>query len=159
MDIDPVKYQVVRQLSQRGFFGAERDQAKDLRDAGCNGEFQSDKTVVMSAAEGFQCSPAVRSKDLGERAGKGRRNARAGLREVAIRNRTANDDPSGTGFGGKSEIARVRGAGPKRNDIARLRLINRRLKIAARWHGDGSPGGWVIVRIDKDAREFRIRSC
>src|SRR5262245_55935671 len=35
MDIDPVKYQVVRQLGQRGFFVAERDYTKDLRDAGC----------------------------------------------------------------------------------------------------------------------------
>src|SRR5262245_41510850 len=147
MDIDPVKYQVMRQLGQRGFFGAERDQAKDLRDAGCNGEFQSDKTVVMSAAEGFQCGPAVRGNDLGERANKGRRNARARSGELAIRSRTANDDPSGTGFGGKCEIARVSGASPKRNDIAWLRLINRRLKIAARGHCDGSPGGRVIVRI------------
>src|SRR6266542_1314485 len=131
MDIDPVKYQVVRHLGQRGFFGAERDQAKDLRDACCKGEFQSDKTVVMSAAESFQCGSAVRGNDLGERAGEGWRNALAGLGETAIRSRTANDDPSGTGFGGKSEIARVSGASLKRNDIAWLRLINRRLKIAA----------------------------
>src|SRR5215467_3355155 len=99
MDIDPVEYQVVRQLGQRGFFGAERDQAKDLRDAGCNGEFQSDKTEVMSAAEGFQCGSAVRSNDLGEGSGKGWRNARAGFGETVIWSRTANDDPSGTGFG------------------------------------------------------------
>src|SRR5215813_14819361 len=118
MDINPVEYQVVRQLGQRGFFGAERDQAIDLRDAGRKGEFQSDKTVVMSAAEGFQCGSAVRGNDLGERAGKGRRNARAGWGETAVRSRTANDDPSGTGFCGKSEIARVSGAGFKRNDIA-----------------------------------------
>src|SRR5262245_60479897 len=127
MDIDPVKYQVVGELCRRGFFVAERDYTKDLRDAGCKGEFQSDKTVVMGAAEGFQCGPAVRGNDLGERVGKGRRNAGAGSGELAIRSRTANDDPSGTGFGGKSEIALVSGASPKRNDIAWLRLINRRL--------------------------------
>src|SRR4030095_7606269 len=143
MDIDPVKYHVMRQLGQRGFLGAERDQAKDLRDAGCKGEFQSDKTVVMSAAEGFQCGPAVWGNDLGERAGKGRRNSRAESGEFAIRSRTANDNPSGTGFGGKSEIARVSGSSPKRNDIAWLRLIYRRLKIPDRGHGDGSPGGRV----------------
>src|SRR4029450_2430184 len=116
MDIDPGQYHVMRQLGQRGFLGAERDQAKDLRDAGCKGEFQSDKTVVMSAAEGFQCGPAVWGNDLGARPGKGRRNSRAESGECAIRSRTANDNPSGTGFGGKKENASGRGSSPKRND-------------------------------------------
>src|SRR4029450_10478016 len=106
MDIDPGQYHVMRQLGQRGFLGAERDQAKDLREAGCKGEFQSAKTVVMSAAAGFQCGPAVWGNGRGEDAGEGRRNRRAEPGESAIRSRTANDNPSGTGFGGKSEIAR-----------------------------------------------------
>jgi hypothetical protein len=140
MDVDSVKYNVVWQLGQRCFFGAERDQAIDLWDAGCNCEFQSDKSEVMSAAEGFQRGSAVRGDDLGERAGEGWRNAPAGLGKAAIRSRTANDDPFGTGFCGKSEIASVSGAGLKRNDVSWLRPINRRLKIAARGDGDGSPG-------------------
>src|SRR5262245_30315441 len=110
----------------------------------------------MSAARGFQRSLAVRGDDLGQRAGIGRRNARAGRGETTGRGGSANGEIIVSSFGWKSEIARVCSACLKRNDIARLRLIDRRLKIAARGHGDGPSSRRRIGGVDEDAQEFQL---
>src|SRR5262245_30442458 len=154
VDIEPVQDQVTRHLGQRRCVITELDQTGGSPDAGRHGEFQPDKTEVMRAVEGFHRRLAVWSDDLGQGAGISRCDARAWRRKTVVRGRSANDDPIASGFGRKSEITSVSGAGLKRNDVARLRLIDRRLKVAGRRHGDGPSGGRRIGCVDEDAWEL-----
>jgi len=154
VNVHPVEDQVVRHVRRRGGSVPQRDQvvAGDVRR---DRELQADEPVVMGAGSGGQHRPAVRADELRKRRRRGRRDPGARRRQSAIGRRGPDDDPAGARLVRQREVAGEFRPGFERDDVTRLRRLERRLEVAAGGHRDRAADGWHEARVDAGARELR----
>ena len=162
VDVAAVEGDVVRQVGERGR-GIPVDVIAEQNEVGeCalparpgRGDLDADEAVVMGPeirAEGRQ---GIRADDLRHEAGL--RGADSGPgRGKTGGGGGADIDPLGSGLRGQGEVADEGGARLELDDVTGVRLIQGRLQIATRVHGDELPRARRGVgRVEERERELR----
>src|SRR5262249_54232755 len=156
VDVAAVDDQVVWRLRQRSLIAAERDNVINKVRSWRHAKFDSDEPVVMSGRLRLYHRVGIRSDQFGHKRALGRGDSRSRRRQVGVRRRRADDDPTRAGLVGQPEIAGEGRSRLKIDHIAGPRLVDRRLNAAASHDVDGLSGRRNVSRIQKNARRLRV---
>ena len=152
VNVAAVHDDVVRQRRRAGVAPrAEFHQAEGHRPRHRH-DLEPDEPEMMRPGRPLDRAPGARPHDnLRHHGGVGRRHARARRRQAAVGGTGPHGDPPRAGLVGQRERPSERRPRLERDDIARLRGVERGLKITARRHGDGLAGWCDERRVEEHA--------
>jgi hypothetical protein len=155
MNVAAVNDQIVRRLSRRSLAGVKRDHVVNVLPLG-HAEFDADEPEMMGALIRIHHRAGIRADQFGHNLALGRGDARPRRRQIRVRRRRADNDPTRTALVGQPEIAGEGRARLKHDHVARLRPVNRRLDVAARRDIDCLTSRRHVSRIQKNPWRFRL---